>query len=514
VSRARTLALTVAGALAAAIYVLRLDDVAGYYVDDAWYVLFARALARGEGYTMVNSPIAGLMPPGPPGFPALLSIVFALPGSDFPANVVWLKLVSILAMAGVGLLSYRYYVHREVRGDLAVLLAFATVITPALVFMATSTIMSECVYALGLVATLVVFDRTDGRPRTVAAAVLAAATVMVRTAGLALPLAIGAYLVATRQFRRAVLFALVTGACVAPWFVYERLNTPPLERRIQHGGAHVFSYPEQFRMRLAGDPSLGEASAREIAARIGVNTTDVFGRVVAALVAPALLRGPSESGEEVFAVGELIHRGGMGGATGVVVVSSVLSGVAAVGFVVAVRRRLSPTEFLIPISLLMTVLFPMWPTRFVLPLTPFLFFYLARGSLALTRSTVGPTRILLLVVIGLNLLDHGQYIALYRTGQRVEWIADARDADTMLHWIARELPAEARIATTNPPLVYLRTGRQTVSAGGMDENWDRWKRQGIHYVASLLLVDPPHPAYGYRMLFRSPHRQFWLVQMD
>jgi hypothetical protein len=35
------------------IYVLRLDDVAGMMVDDGWYVMLARALAK-TGYWLVN----------------------------------------------------------------------------------------------------------------------------------------------------------------------------------------------------------------------------------------------------------------------------------------------------------------------------------------------------------------------------------------------------------------------------------------------------------------------------
>ena len=65
------------------IYILRLDHVFGMVVDDAWYVMLARALADGRGYTLVNSPIEGILPGYPPGFPALLSLIFRL-YPDFP----------------------------------------------------------------------------------------------------------------------------------------------------------------------------------------------------------------------------------------------------------------------------------------------------------------------------------------------------------------------------------------------------------------------------------------------
>ena len=54
-SRAGAVALAAAMLLTLAVYLLRLDRVAGLVVDDAWYVLLGQALARGEGYRLVSS---------------------------------------------------------------------------------------------------------------------------------------------------------------------------------------------------------------------------------------------------------------------------------------------------------------------------------------------------------------------------------------------------------------------------------------------------------------------------
>ncbi|MGH9847443.1 MAG: hypothetical protein ACREEM_52790, partial [Blastocatellia bacterium] len=61
-------------ALCLTIYLLRLDGVVGLVVDDAWYVLLAKALATGQGYTLINSPTPGIQPFYSPAFPALISI--------------------------------------------------------------------------------------------------------------------------------------------------------------------------------------------------------------------------------------------------------------------------------------------------------------------------------------------------------------------------------------------------------------------------------------------------------
>src|SRR5688572_21937106 len=94
-----------------AIYLSRLDQVAGLVVDDAWYVLLARTLATGEPFGMVNSPVPGSITPYPPGFPFVLSFVFRI-DPNFPQNVWLLKSVSIAAMLGVGVASY-WYVTRQ-----------------------------------------------------------------------------------------------------------------------------------------------------------------------------------------------------------------------------------------------------------------------------------------------------------------------------------------------------------------------------------------------------------------
>ena len=85
------------GLAALPIYLLRLDGTAGMMGDDAWYILLAKSLADGHGYWLTNAPLAGILPQYPPGFPALLSLVFQL-HPEFPGNVWLLKSVSIAAM--------------------------------------------------------------------------------------------------------------------------------------------------------------------------------------------------------------------------------------------------------------------------------------------------------------------------------------------------------------------------------------------------------------------------------
>src|ERR1700736_4587632 len=117
-------------------------------VDDAWYMLLAKAIADGRGYHLISSATTAILPLYPPGFPAILSLVFRA-SPDFPQNVWWLKSVSIVAMMGVGVLTYVYVdTDRHAPRDISACAAVAVAIVPSFVFLATSTVMSECVFTL------------------------------------------------------------------------------------------------------------------------------------------------------------------------------------------------------------------------------------------------------------------------------------------------------------------------------------------------------------------------------
>src|SRR5262249_32604871 len=78
----------------------------------------------------------------------------------FPDNVFFLKGVSIAAMIGVGLATFWYFARvREWPWHLSLATALATVLTPAFVFLATSTVMAECVFTLGQLVAVIVMAR-------------------------------------------------------------------------------------------------------------------------------------------------------------------------------------------------------------------------------------------------------------------------------------------------------------------------------------------------------------------
>jgi hypothetical protein len=495
------LVATVAGAIAL-IYFLRLNPAAGLIDDDAWYVLLARSLATGGGYRLPD----GGLPKYPPGFPLLLAPFF-LAGTAFPSNVIALKLVSVAAMFGVGVASVRYLERRSIPRPFALGAAAAIVLTPALVFLATSTLMSECVFTLALLVSVILVERAvraGTRTSVAAAGVMAAVTLLLRTAGAPLLIAAPLYFALKRQWSFAALFLVVSLACLAPWIAYSS--------SLPHSDT-TSSYTTELGRRWADDPSSGRASAREIPERLWRNTLDIFGRDVGALVLPELFRGPSESGEETISVGgawSLMASGSMGSARGTMVVSFVLSAVALVGFLAAFRRGCTVAEFLVPLSLGLIVIWPFWSFRFVVPLTPFLFFYLLNGVRALSPARWGSiARVGLACVVLMHIADHAIYIA---RPQASVWMQNYDEVDGLLTWMQQHLDGPGDVAATNPALVTLRTGRTAVPSGEMVKNWDAWKARGVRYIVAFRGGVELPGTRPYTLLYRTNRRGLFVAQ--
>jgi len=506
------------------IYLSRLDHVVGMVVDDAWYVLLAKALADGHGYELINAPMSGILPGYPPGFPALLSVIFQI-RPEFPANVWLLKSVSIAAMLGVAVLSYWYFHRqRQLPRHLAALAAIGVGATPAFVFLATSTVMSECVFTLAQLGVVVVAHRAIAEPNertrlAVVAAVLGAATVLIRSVGVGVVAAVFLYFLKERQWKHASTFAVVVALIAGPWLLYSRAHAPTVEDQQIHRGSLVHGYGEQFWMRWAGSATSGRVTARDLPDRIATNLVDISGRSVGGIFAPVLLRPPEESGEEVVSLAGRVSWTfvGIGGLPANMAVSLLLSALIVWGFIRTVRERVTVAEILVPVSLVITVLWPFWSFRFVVPLTPFLYLYFVKGLTVSPRLPLA--RVALLTVIGLNLYDHAGYVSTLRSEpQRIDWLAKFSELETSLDWMKAHLNEDAVVAATNPALVHLWTGQKTITLDRVTEPWSAWRDRGARYIACLVPHELPSASRGpYRLLYTSASEDptaFWIIDID
>ena len=454
------------------VYLLRLDHVAGMVGDDALYILLARAMAEGQGFNLINSPIPGILPVYPPGFPLVLAIVFRfIP--QFPDNLWLLKVVSIAAMYATGLVTYCYLKrYRNLSPQLALGVAITSVIMPAFVFLATSTVMAECVYTLCQLLTIVAIERCVEKGKeqgdwsgALTGAALAAFTFLVRSMGIGLVAAVFVYLVRKKLWRTAGMFTAGVILFTAPWLAYTRIHATKAEQIQLYGGSIAYGYSHHFWLRRAGDDNSGSVTWRDLPQRIRENTLDILGRDVGGIIVPALFRGAEESGQEVFAMGynSGMQGGSMGMTTGTMWLSLLLSAVAIFGYILVVRQRMTLAEIVVPVSLLITVIWPWWPFRFVLPLAPWVIFYMLTGLsgihqlsqrwLPVNSSPIPGLRVFLICVIALYGYDHVHYLLLKNQSaseKQPEWLREFEETRGLLQWMREKLPCDTVIASNGP----------------------------------------------------------------
>lgn len=516
-------------AACAALYVLRLDPSAGLFVDDAWYIVLATSIAEGHGFRLISSATTPIMPAFPPGFPALLAPIVAV-APRFPDNVLALKAVSMAAMSGVAVATYWYLarVHEAPR-RVAAVVTVITVMLPAFVFLTTSTVMAEPVFACAQLALALAVERAaraDDRAGLYRAGVcgaVAGLTMLIRMAGVAGVAAGGVYLFLRRGTKSAVVFTAIAMASFVPWALYAAANQPTPAERLAHGGSAVYSYSELLVMRRGGEGQYGTATLAELPSRALENLGNVFGRDVGAMILPAAYRGPEESGQEVFGMsGEGGPRASsMGGARETFAVSMVLSAVVLAGYALTVRRRITFAECLFAATIAMVVLVPARTFRYVLPLAPFVVFYFFAGLDAVVAAIRrrehwrfgAPFRIASACVLALMTVEHAQYVWASRQGPAPVWLQEYRESLAVTDRI-RTLPHEGFVVSNNPGLVYLATGRKGLSMGDAAERWQDWLGLGVRYAAAVLPAEKPHEAVAsYRTVYESPNRLRWLLDL-
>jgi hypothetical protein len=205
----------------------------GVFQDDAIYVVLAKALASGDGFRMINLPGAPHATHFPPGYPFVLAALWrAFP--SFPDNIVVFKFVNAVFLAGTAVLSYRFTRSRLALGTLGAAVASTVGTISVVVLMITGVVLSEPLYMLLAIPTLLFAERAadDDNPRTAAAAgALIGVLALVRTVGIFLVPAALLVLLVRRRWRSAGIVAATAMVFVVPWqlwiSVYQSETLPP-----------------------------------------------------------------------------------------------------------------------------------------------------------------------------------------------------------------------------------------------------------------------------------------------
>ena len=424
------------------------DFTVGTFQDDAQYAVLAKAIRERHTYRNLNFPSQPPELKFAPGWPAVLAVAWK-PGASGDANLERLRWVNLILVGPLAALIA--VAGRKVFGLSAVLsavVAVASVAAPAELTWWTIP-MSEplclALLALGLILA------EGGRLKGAATALAAAAYVRSVAAPFLVALVLAT---AWRQgWRRAVAPALVGALLLLPWLAHIALNAHAVPEVL--GGAGYGSYAAFYGQGLAADP-------------------------VTMLVTVPWVNAPMI----VQALGQALL--GWHWAPQAV---ELLFGLAITGLVIRAGR--SHPIFWIGLGLyVLTVLF--WPfpqeDRFVGSTWPLL--------LLATLAALPWPRVRWGVALAFALaasVAFAQGRGVERHRQR------SRSSLALMDSLRPRIPPGALVATSNPPLVYLRLGNPTVV------NWRersyRWYEMGYWSTAWGLgddlwaIVRAFHPDY-------------------
>jgi hypothetical protein len=176
--------------------------------DDAAYLVTARAIAAGHGYSIDSLPNPVSQTRFPPFFPAVLAL-FTLVSQQ----AWWLKLLPLACSVGWLLLTRKLLLKMGASENDALLLVWFTAASPTVIFLSTN-LMAQPLFALLMTAALL----TLLDDRALLAGFLAGLATLTSSAGVALIAACILTLVVRQRLRSAVIFTLTAMLMVAPWF--------------------------------------------------------------------------------------------------------------------------------------------------------------------------------------------------------------------------------------------------------------------------------------------------------
>jgi 4-amino-4-deoxy-L-arabinose transferase-like glycosyltransferase len=193
----------------------------GYYHDDAIYVVTAKALANGQGYRLIHLPEQPEQTKYPIVFPAVMALIWVIV-PEFPQNLPFLKLVPLIAAMIWLWATYRLLSARQ--RDAAVPIVLLVAASPVSVFLATS-LLAESLLAMFATLSLLWLDRAAEGPSSMrnalVAGLFASLAFNTKTIGVLVVIAGAATLLLRRRYKPFAAFAMISVALCLPWLLWQ-----------------------------------------------------------------------------------------------------------------------------------------------------------------------------------------------------------------------------------------------------------------------------------------------------
>lgn len=490
--------------------------------DPAEHWVLAAGILTGQGYRVVSAPESPVETRRPPGYAAFLALWMACFGSK-----LWVaKAFSLCCFAGSA--SLAYVVLARLASGPSWLPASA-----ALLFILNlrslhhaSTVGPEMLFTLFSTATVLLADRAaqeEGMHWRVAATIgaLIALSTYVRPNGAALLPAVSALLLVSRRWRTAIVVALVAAVAIGPWGWFQA--------RAAATGAHT--YLGEAASGIGENSETGRRRLIALCRRAARNVPDLVlssGQLLLAKPRALAFRAAPPRHTQYAAETPGNDRPTVREATTRVRVTQFarrasryfLGGIVMVGWIGAWRRKRSVAHwYMLSTMLMLSAVVPYTSSRYLLPLMPFLGWYLvvamhaagttmarrlgARWPVYAAASAVwclcGASGILALAgvvqSVDVKLRTRGEP---WWAPERYEYVGpDVADYVRAALWIRDNAPTDAVVVCRKPHNVYWVAHRHAANPLGTRDAEALWQaiESLSHYGPVYLVQDAFGPRY-------------------
>jgi len=423
--------------------------------DSAIYITVSRALATGHGYTYMGYAHTKY----PFMFPLLLAPITGIFGYNF------LLMRLLIVLTGLGAIWLTFILIRGIAGTWIALAVMAlTAASYPLMFEATR-VLSDLPYMFFSMLALILIrrygEKRDALNKSgVITSILILTSYFTRGVGVSLAAAAFLYLLLEGESGEGFRLKLRKAAFIGVTFLIPALLWTIRNRTIS---------PEK-RLPSILRESLGYG--REL---ILVNPSDPYSRTIGFWDLIVRLR------RNIVYYEGLISNIVSGRVGGGAALAHVISAVVLIGLIYCLIRRRTIVEYYFPLYMLVYLAWPSWQgERFLVPVIPFIFYYLLKTAELIlisiesairlkfsiggkTRSLMGKASLLMLTLLLIGLNRNPDLNIIKAEHAKPYYSRIVSDFLDVINWIRVNTPPETIVVSDRPSWVYLLSGRKTFS---------------------------------------------------